>query len=244
MDYKIKIIDLHEKWLKEESAFIKDKEHSMEMAVSTLDKHVPFSDITYKFIDKRFIKIKKQGTVTYLYGINPVVTKALQERHLTIDYIEVFLNKNTVDSKRFFGNFFEFYILTKFCSLKDKGKLDITIFPNMKLDYLQDLKDSFRYEGQGKKVLVIVADINEETNYFLTTCQSNFPIFNAIFISKIKHFVYICVKAHGLQKLKNQTEDYSFEQSVKKNLNLLDEKVTGKLNSYSKIFKEKYSNCI
>ena len=172
------------------------------------------------------------------------MTKALQERLLTIDYIEDFFNKNTVDSKRFFGIFFKFYILKKFCSFRNIGKLDITILPNMKLDYIQDLKYSFRYEGQDKKVLVIDADINEETNYFLTTYQSNFPIFDAIIISKLKHFVYVSVKAQGLKKLKNQTENYKFEENVPTKLNLLDESNIEKLNSYSGILKENHGNTI
>ena len=63
MEFKFKIIDLHEKWLREDLALKENKINSMQMAVLALDKNIPFTASTHN-LDKRFIKIKKRLALT------------------------------------------------------------------------------------------------------------------------------------------------------------------------------------
>ena len=242
--YKSQIKQFHEKWLNENTNDKPDKIKAMQLATSFLDRDIPFQGPSHS-IDKRYIKIDSQ--THYLNGINQIVTKALEEQYLTIDFIEDFLNKNTTNNKRLFGNMFEHYILEKFCSFEYKTNLNLEILPNLNMDHLNCYKNSFFYSGKERNILNFknIVRFEENRNYFLTTYQTNFPIIDSILLSQT--FGLISIKTFSLVKKKNNiisNEDYAFEQEVMKKLDFGNNKTINKLKSFAETLKKSHGKCL
>ena len=202
----------------------------MEEIVPYLGKKCPYLGGQTDY-DKRLIKtVYNEKREKFLCGINALVTNKLKETYLSFNLLENLLNSKLYKNRSAFGSLLEQYLFEKFCSQTTNSTFSLEILPK-KLIFknLHGVTLGFWYEGlQTKKALsnksgqekIISLHLTNEKefiigmyNYLLTTEQTNFPIYDGLFISKMKHFIYVCVKSYGLKKI---TGGYAFQTDVKK----------------------------